>query len=107
MGKPADRSKEKERRAKWLTAKIKEVKDNYPDIDTTMPSKAKTGAERNVRYRGGQSEAEQAAENEAAKMRMAEQRQRQSEEEKAAENEAAQKRMAEQRQRQSEEEKAA
>ena len=103
--KPAERSKEEEKRAAGLTKNIKAVKDNYPDIDTSMPSKAKTGAERNVRYRGGQSEVEKAAQNEATKKRNAEQRQRQSEEEKAAENEAAKKRMAEQRQRQSEEEK--
>ena len=103
--KPAERSKEKETRAAWLTKKIKAVKDNYPDIDTTMPSKAKAGAERNVRYRGGQSEMEK--ENVKAKDRTRKEASRleQSEEEKAAENEAAKKRMAEQRQRQSEEEK--
>ena len=79
---PAERSKEEEKRKKWLTEKIKEVKDDYPDIDTKMPSKAKKGAERKLRYRGGQSEEEKAAENESAKMRMTEHRQRQSEEEK-------------------------
>ena len=33
-----------------MTANIKEVKDDYPDIDTKMPSKAKTGAERKLTY---------------------------------------------------------
>ena len=103
--KPAERSKEKERRAKWLTAKIKEVKDDYPDIDTTMPSKAKAGAERKVTHRGGQSEAEKENVKVKDRTRKEASRLEQSEEEKAAENEAAKKRMAEQRKRQSEEEK--
>ena len=56
--KPAERSKEEERRAACLTKNIKKAKDNYPDVDTSMPSKAKTGAERNKILRGGKGEEE-------------------------------------------------
>ena len=125
---PAERSKEEEKRKKWLTEKIKEVKDDYPDIDTKMPSKAKKGAERKLRYRGGQSEeekeqvkADDRRRKEAERLAQSEEEREQvkandrrrkeaerlgkSEVEKAVENESAKMRMTEHRQRQSEEEK--
>ena len=102
---PADRSKEEEKRAALLTKKIKGAKGDYPDIDTRMPSKAKTGAERNRTYLGGQSEEEKKQRCATEAKRLEEKREEQSEGEKAAENESAKMRMTEHRQRQSEEEK--
>ena len=103
--KPAERSKEEEKRAAGLTKKIKAVKDNYPDIDTSMPSKAKTGAERIVRYRGGQSEEEMKQVKANDRTRKEVKRLEQSEEEKKQRCATEKKRLEEKRQEQSKEER--